>query len=70
MPKSLMQHEHMWVKVLSDNGNLIELCRVCGGSNGERFWQQLNDHWDFHYDFGKWFKNKWTRFYKLIRKGN
>lgn len=56
-----IEHEHIFWPKLSDNGTPIEICRFCGCQDGNKFWAKLNDKWNFHYDFGKWFMDKIKR---------
>ena len=38
-----MPHKHIYVKALSDNGTPIEICKICGGQDGEKFWAKMNE---------------------------
>ncbi len=51
------EHEHIYINVLSDNGTPMEMCRICGSGNAEKLWAELNNKWNFYFDFGKWLKN-------------
>lgn len=48
--KELFRHwfkgEHFYIPTLSDTGHPIEVCWICGGQDGKKFWAKLNELYD------------------------